>query len=162
MTKKPAQIFLTLFSLLFTRVHLLLLNGVFVLLNRQFYEYCFVDQCLSFDPSCFWRHGMLLIFLVFRVVLCVLFVFVLCLVCPMLPVSLNCPLLIAASNFSNLLCCMSFDLRYHLCIFKHCVSSKSSLEQGYRRNQLQYFYKEGEIVVNNVHFSMKCSASLIL
>ena len=40
---------------------------------------------------------------VFSVVLCflVLFVFVLCLVCPMLPVSLDCPFLIASSVFSN-------------------------------------------------------------
>ena len=32
----------------------------------------------------------------------ILFVFVLCLVYPMLPVSLDCPLLIAASVFSNI------------------------------------------------------------
>ena len=32
---------------------------------------------------------------------CVLFVFVLCLVCPMLPVSINCPFLIIPSDFSN-------------------------------------------------------------
>ena len=40
---------------------------------------------------------------VFCVVLCflVLFVFVLCLVCPMLPESLDCPFLIASSVFSN-------------------------------------------------------------
>jgi len=48
---------------------------------------------------------MLLIFLVFCVVLCfcVVFfcVFVLCLVYPMLPVSLDCPFLIAPSVFSN-------------------------------------------------------------
>jgi hypothetical protein len=32
---------------------------------------------------------------------CALFVFVLCLVCPKLPVSLNCPFVIAPSDFSN-------------------------------------------------------------
>jgi len=41
--------------------------------------------------------SMLLIFLVF----CVLFAFVQCLVCPVLPVALDCPFLIAPSVFSN-------------------------------------------------------------
>jgi hypothetical protein len=42
-----------------------------------------------------------IVFLVFCVVLCfyVLFVFVLCLVCPMLPVSLDCPILIFPFGF---------------------------------------------------------------
>ena len=46
---------------------------------------------------------MLLIFLIFCVVLCfcVLFVFVLCLMYPMLPFSLDCPFVIAPSVFSN-------------------------------------------------------------
>jgi hypothetical protein len=44
---------------------------------------------------------MLLIVLVFCVVLFVLFVIVLCLVFPMLPVSLDCPFMIASSVFSN-------------------------------------------------------------
>ena len=45
---------------------------------------------------------MLLIFLVFSVVLCcALFVFVLCLVYPKLPVSLDCPFLIALSVLSH-------------------------------------------------------------
>ena len=45
----------------------------------------------------------LLVVLVFCVVVCfyVLFVFVLCLVCPILPVSLDCPFLITPSVFSN-------------------------------------------------------------
>jgi hypothetical protein len=45
----------------------------------------------------------LLIILAFCVVLCLylLFVFALCLVCPILPVSLDCPFLIASSFFSN-------------------------------------------------------------
>ena len=49
-------------------------------------------------PGC-WYGSVLLIFLVFCVVLCfgVLFIFILCVVCPMLPVSLDCPFLIAPS-----------------------------------------------------------------
>jgi hypothetical protein len=39
--------------------------------------------------------------IVFCVVVLVLFVFVMCLVCPMLPVSLDYPFLIAPSSFSN-------------------------------------------------------------
>ena len=50
---------------------------------------------------------MLLIVLVFCVVLCfyVLFVFIQYIVCPMLPVSLDCPLLFAPSVFSNIYIC---------------------------------------------------------
>jgi hypothetical protein len=44
---------------------------------------------------------MLLIFLVFSVVVFCLFVFVLCLVYQMLPVSLGCPFLVAPSIISN-------------------------------------------------------------
>ena len=47
--------------------------------------------------------SVLLIFIVFNVVLCfcVLFIFVLCLVCPVLPVSLDCSFFVASSLFSN-------------------------------------------------------------
>ena len=37
----------------------------------------------------------------FSFLCCVLFVFILCLMCPMLPVSLDCPFLVAPSVFSN-------------------------------------------------------------
>jgi hypothetical protein len=48
----------------------------------------------------------------------VLFVFVLCLVCPMLPVSLDCPFLIAPSIFSNvyLFVCLFVCLRAVSCV----------------------------------------------
>jgi hypothetical protein len=48
--------------------------------------------------SLFW--SMVLMFLVFCVLFC--FVFILCVVYPMLPVSLHCPSLIAPSVFSNI------------------------------------------------------------
>ena len=51
-------------------------------------------------PRLFVR-SVLLISLVFCVMFFILFVFVLCFVYPMLPVSLDCPFLIAASVFSN-------------------------------------------------------------
>ena len=63
-------------------------------------------NCLHFERI--WVHpqflvgSMLLILLVFCVVFFVLFVFVLYLVYPMLPVSLDCPFLIAPSVFSSL------------------------------------------------------------
>ena len=50
--------------------------------------------------------SVLFIFLVFCVVLFVLFVFVLCLVFPMLPVFLNCPFLIALSVSLTFICIM--------------------------------------------------------
>ena len=64
-------------------------------------------NCLPFAST--WVHfqflvrSMLIIFVVFDVVLCffVLFVFVLCLVCPMLPVSLDFPFLIVPSVSPN-------------------------------------------------------------
>ena len=63
---------------------------------------------LMFSFECVWggrerERERLLIILVFCVVLCLylLFVFALCLVCPILPVSLDCPFLIASSFFSN-------------------------------------------------------------
>ena len=53
-------------------------------------------------PFFFWWDPRLLIFLRFFVMLCcALFVLVLCLVCPMLPVSLECQFVIAPSIFSN-------------------------------------------------------------
>ena len=57
--------------------------------------------CIRFTLDFWWT--LLIIFLAFCVVffIVVLFVFVLCLVCTMLPVSLDCPLLIAHSVFSN-------------------------------------------------------------
>jgi hypothetical protein len=56
----------------------------------------------GFTPG-FWRGSVLLIYLAFCVVLCfcVLFVFVLCLLCPMLSMSLDCPCLITRSVFSG-------------------------------------------------------------
>jgi hypothetical protein len=51
--------------------------------------------------SGFWWGSCCSSFVVFCVVFFVLFVFVLCLVCPMLQVSLDCPFSIAPSLFSN-------------------------------------------------------------
>jgi hypothetical protein len=62
-------------------------------------------SCLSFEST--WVHPrylvgfVLFIVLVFCVVFFVLFVLVLCRVYPMLPVSLDCPFLIAPSIFST-------------------------------------------------------------
>jgi hypothetical protein len=64
-------------------------------------------NCLPFAST--WVHprflegSVLLIYLAFCVVLCfcVLFVFVLCLLCPMLSMSLDCPCLITRSVFSG-------------------------------------------------------------
>jgi hypothetical protein len=59
-------------------------------------------NCLPFASTwinpLFWT--MVLMFLVFCVLFC--FVFILCVVYPMLPVSLHCPFLIAPSVFSNI------------------------------------------------------------
>jgi hypothetical protein len=85
--------------------------GIFKLL---FFQYKQQDKkrlirnrnCLHFERI--WVHpqflvgSMLLMLSVFCVVFFVLFVFVLCLMYPMLPVSLDCPFLIAPSVFSSL------------------------------------------------------------
>jgi len=84
--------------------------------------------CLIRSGNCLplwstWTHlwflvgSMLPIFFVFFVVwcFCVLFVFVPCLVwCPVLPVSLDCPFLIAPSVFSNVYCQSDIVLQWIL------------------------------------------------
>ena len=68
------------------------------------------QELLTLHEHVTWVHhqflvgSMLLIFLVSVFCLsssCVLFVFILCLVCPMLPVSLDCPFLIVSLGFSR-------------------------------------------------------------
>ena len=54
------------------------------------------------SPRCLVKPRLLIVLLVFCVVIFVLFVIVLCLVYPVLPVSLDCPFLIAPSVFSNI------------------------------------------------------------
>ena len=67
----------------------------------NFQIFC-INLCALVYPR-FLVDSVLIIFLAFCVVffIVVLFVFVLCLVCTMFPVSLDCPLLIAHSVFSN-------------------------------------------------------------
>ena len=68
----------------------------------KFFQIFCINLCALVYPR-FLVDSVLIIFLAFCVVffIVVLFVFVLCLVCTMFPVSLDCPLLIAHSVFSN-------------------------------------------------------------
>jgi len=61
-------------------------------------SYCVLCVCLRILMS---SILLLLIFLVFFILFFVLFVFVLCRMCLLLPISLDCPLLISISGFSN-------------------------------------------------------------
>jgi hypothetical protein len=62
------------------------------------YTHLFITSCL---PMGFWWGFVLLTFVVFCVEIFALVVFVLWSVCPMLPISIECPLSIVPSVFSN-------------------------------------------------------------
>ena len=79
-------------------------------------------------------YPFLLIFLVFCVVLCfgVLFVFILCVVCPMLPVSLECPFLIAPSvslTFIELIKCRCPIFNFFISSYRCSLSMKVDFSQ---------------------------------
>ena len=79
------------------------------------------------------------VLLIFSALCNVVFVFILCLVCPVLPMSLECPFLVASSVFSNVAPFPLFRFSYIACLSYFPVHFENPLFSGKLLQLYSYF-----------------------